>query len=55
VDLHLDALTLPSVLVAADDQGDEILLGRNVLNTLILLLDGQSLQIDLFESRPYLR
>jgi predicted aspartyl protease len=55
VDLHLDALVLPDVLVAADDQGDEILLGRNVLNKLILLLDGQSRQTDLFESPPHRR
>lgn len=55
VDLHLDALTLPGVLVAADDQGNEVLLGRNVLNKLILLLDGQSRQTDLLESRPIWR
>ena len=52
VDIHFDALTLPGVLVAADDQGNEVLLGRNALNKLILLLDGQSRQTDLFESRP---
>jgi predicted aspartyl protease len=52
IDLHFDAVRLPGVLVAGDEQGDEILLGRNVLNKLILLLDGQSKQIDLFESRP---
>jgi predicted aspartyl protease len=55
VDMHIDSLTLPGVLVAADDQGDDILLGRNVLNKLILLLDGQAQQTDAFESRPGLR
>ena len=48
VDLHFDGLTLPGVLVAADDQGSEVLLGRNVLNKLILLLDGLSGQTEFF-------
>lgn len=40
VDLELDSLTLPDVIVVGDDQGDEVILGRNVLNELRLLLDG---------------
>lgn len=40
VDLELNGLTLPGVFVVGDDQGDEIVLGRNVLNKLRLLLDG---------------
>jgi hypothetical protein len=40
VDLELDGLRLPSVLVVGDEQGDEIVLGRNVLNELCLFLDG---------------
>jgi predicted aspartyl protease len=55
VDLHFDALTLPGILVAGDDRGTEILLGRNVLNKLILLLDDPSRQIDLFQLRPQWR
>jgi predicted aspartyl protease len=52
VDLHIGARLLPSVIVVGDDQGGEILLGRNVLNKLILLLDGQSRETELFEKRP---
>jgi predicted aspartyl protease len=40
VDLELDGLRLPDISVVGDEQGDEIVLGRNVLNRLRLLLDG---------------
>ena len=40
VDIELDGLRLPGVFVVGDEQGDEIVLGRNVLNKLRLLLDG---------------
>lgn len=40
VDLEMDNLGLPGVFVVGDEQGDEIVLGRNVLNKLRLLLDG---------------
>ncbi len=40
VDLELDGLRLPGVFVVGDEQGDEIVLGRNVLNKLRLFLDG---------------
>jgi len=40
VDLELDGLRLPSIFVVGDEQGDEIVLGRNVLNKLRLFLDG---------------
>jgi len=39
VDVELDGLRLPGVFVVGDEQGDEIVLGRNVLNKLRLLLD----------------
>ena len=52
VDLHIGALLLPSIIVVGDDQGSEVLLGRNVLNKLILLLDGRSGETELFEKRP---
>ncbi len=42
VDLELDGLRLPDVFVVGDEQGDEIVLGRNVLNKLRLLLDGSA-------------
>ncbi len=40
VDIGIGTLRLPAVEVAGDDQGKEIILGRNVLNRLRLLLDG---------------
>jgi predicted aspartyl protease len=52
VDLHIESLTIPGVLAAADDLGTEVLLGRNVLNKLILLLDGRAGQTETFETRP---
>jgi hypothetical protein len=36
----LDGLRLADVFVVGDEQGDETVLGRNVLNRLRLLLDG---------------
>lgn len=40
VDLQLETLTLPGIYVVGDDQGDEVVLGRDVLNRLRVLLDG---------------
>jgi predicted aspartyl protease len=40
VDIGIDDLRLPSIEVVGDEQGSEIILGRNVLNRLRLLLDG---------------
>jgi predicted aspartyl protease len=40
VDIELNGLTLPGMFVVGDDTGDEIVLGRNVLNKLDLALDG---------------
>lgn len=40
VDLELGNLRLPDVFVVGDEQGDEIVLGRNILNKLRILLDG---------------
>lgn len=40
VDLRVAAFTLPGVYVVGDDQGNEIILGRNVLNKLRIVLDG---------------
>lgn len=40
VDLESGSLRLPGVFVVGDEQGTEIVLGRNVLNRLRLLLDG---------------
>ena len=40
VDIELDGLILTDVSVVGDEQGDEIVLGRNVLNRLHLTLNG---------------
>jgi len=40
VDIQIVDTVLPSVIVVGDDQGAEIILGRNVLNKLTTLLDG---------------
>jgi hypothetical protein len=56
VDIHLEAGVLPGVEVAgvADGNGEEqeTIIGRNVLNQLILLLDGPHAQMDVLERRP---
>lgn len=40
VDIELGSLRLPGIFVIGDEQGTEIILGRNVLNKLRVLLDG---------------
>ena len=45
VDVGIESLRLPAVEVAGDDWGQEIVLGRNVLNRLRLLLDGPAGQV----------
>ena len=40
VDLKIGSLTLPSVFVVGDDRGDEVILGRDVLNKLVVTLHG---------------
>jgi hypothetical protein len=54
---HLDIAGhhLPGVEVVADDLAADVLLGRNVLNRLILLLDGPDGMTDVLPRRPRLR
>lgn len=40
VDIEIDDLILPGIWVVGDELGEEVVLGRNVLNCLRLLLDG---------------
>jgi len=47
VDIGIGAFRLPAIEVVGDDQGQEIVLGRNVLNRLRLLLDGPARQVEL--------
>ena len=48
VDLQIAELTLPGIYVVGDELGDEVVLGRNVLNELRLLLDGPAALTQLF-------
>lgn len=47
LDVGIGEFRLPVIEIVADDRGDEVILGRNVLNRLIMVLDGpkQTLQI----------
>ena len=40
VTLHIGAVELPATYVVGDDRSDEIVIGRNVLNQLVISLDG---------------
>jgi hypothetical protein len=40
LDIGVGNLRMPSVEVVADERGTEVILGRNVLNRLIVTLDG---------------
>jgi predicted aspartyl protease len=51
VDLEVAGHRLPAVEVVADDLGQDVLLGRNVINKLILLLDGPRAQTDVLSRR----
>ncbi len=55
VDIWIDSLIIPGVTVVAIDRGEEVILGRNIVNKLILLLDGHRGETELFEQRPKLR
>jgi predicted aspartyl protease len=52
VDLEVAGHLLPGVDVVADTRGHEVLLGRNVLNLLIVLLDGPHGLTDILSRRP---
>ena len=52
VDMEVVGQRLPGVEVIADDQSNDVLLGRTVLNRLILLLDGPGRRVDLLAHRP---
>lgn len=52
LDLIVGSRRLSSVDVVGDDEGQEILWGRNIINQLILLLDGLRAETDLLDQRP---
>jgi hypothetical protein len=49
ISVQANGILLPGVYVVGDDYGDDILLGRDVLNKLVLCLDGPQYQTDLFD------
>jgi predicted aspartyl protease len=49
VDIGIGSLRLPSIEVLGDDVGNEIVLGRNLLNKLRLLLDGRTNYVELLD------
>jgi predicted aspartyl protease len=52
VDVRLTTGVLPGVEVVGDPHGDEILLGRNILNTLMLFVDGPKQTTSILTKRP---
>lgn len=51
LDLHIGSLRLPAIQIVADDRGNEIILGRDVLNKLRVLLDGPAQTTEILESK----
>lgn len=44
VDVIVEGVIFPGLLVVGDEEGNEVILGRDVLNRMRLLLDGLKLQ-----------
>lgn len=49
IDLRIADRVFPSILVVADDLGDELVLGRDFANHLRILLDGPARTVSLLE------
>lgn len=47
LDLGIGEMRLPLIEIVADDQGDGIILGRHVLNKLVIRLDGPRTLLEL--------
>lgn len=52
VDIHIKGDIFPGIEVVGDDLGEEVVLGRNLLNKLILLLDGPETTLYTLPQRP---
>jgi predicted aspartyl protease len=52
VDIELNGLTLPGIFVVGDETGDDIVLGRNLLNKLYLALDGPAQMAEVHHLKP---
>lgn len=55
VDIELSTSALPGLEVVGDLYADEIVLGRDVLNRLLLLIDGPRQITDILLRRPHTR
>jgi len=49
IDLRIADRTFPSLLVVEDNQGEEVILGRNFLQYVRVMLDGPAGNLTLFE------
>jgi len=47
IDLSLGSIVLPGIMVVGDELGDEVVLGRDVLNKLRLILNGPARETEL--------
>lgn len=54
VDVQFETGTLPGIEVVADLHSDQVLLGRDILNKLMLFIDGPALSTFILERRPRL-
>jgi predicted aspartyl protease len=55
VDIVINGVRFPNIEVVGDPLSEDILVGRNILNRFILLLDGPNRATDVYESRPPIR
>jgi len=51
LDVNIDLIRLPAIRVVSDDRGNEVILGRDVLNKLRLLLDGPAQTTEILEPK----
>lgn len=49
VDIGIGEIRFPNIDVVGDDRGDEIILGRNLLNKLVLTLNGPKQELEIKE------
>ncbi len=49
VDIGIGTIRLPAIEVVGDEEGNEIIIGRNVLNKLRLLLEGRKQQVEVLD------
>ena len=49
LDIGIGEIRLPAIDVAADERGEEIILGRNILNKLSLTLNGPKQVLEILE------